>query len=428
MKNYNKVQLGLLLSSSAVRTFTDSFATGLLFVISIKFAGEGVAALTSSVTLLLIFIFSPVFGSLIDKKIFSPGISGGLYILTGILMPLFLTDLNFILIFYLNLLFLVLFNIPAALYMSSWASLTFKGKPATGYSLLASTNTLFYILGTICGSYLVQNDIIWLWAFFKTISSIIVGITLVIIFRKVDTLIFTTNGKRRGSLKTSLSSVQIISTTNKGIFNSTTFNYRIIRNSVIKKISGMNKNVILFSICIIFFALSRTFFLTNVAFTIFAIFDRNLFLYTLVINTAALTAFIFFPFNGRIADFIGNWNYYAIGILATPLYLISFLIFTNDIILVFLWALPMGVITEVAQIGVISSLTRPEDRNSAIGIITSSGALGSVLGAFLLSIAVGNTSLMNLLIIITILIPIFILIPMLYIKKNIPTNYSQNEQ
>ena len=417
-------QLLLLLSSSAIRTFTDSFASGLIFAIAMKFVGNSLTALTSSITLLIIFIFSPIFGLFMDRKIFTAKVSGGMYILTGILMPLFLTKIDFLLILYINLLFLVLFNIPAALYLSSWSSLVFKGKPATGYALLASINMLFNIFGTILGSYLVENNIFFYWAGLKFISSIIVGLILIFVFSRVDEKIFIKNGNKlpingnNKALNKTLKNVQILSTTNKGIFASTSVNYKYFRESIIRKISNMDRFVLLFALCIIFFSTVRTFFLTNVAFTVFNIFKRNIFLYTVVINTAALTAFIFYPFSGKIADKVGSWNYYVTGVILTPLYFISFLLFTNDVLLVILWALPMGVINDVSQIGLISSLTKPEDRNSAIGLIISAGGLGSVIGAFLLSFAVNNIMLLVFLQFFAILIPFALIIPLMVIKAH----------
>lgn len=419
MENLNKNQLILLLSASSFRTLTDSFATGLLFAISMKFIGESVAALTSSITLLLIFIFSPLFGMFIDRRFFSPKLSGGLYILTGLCMPLFLTNLNFLVILYVNLLFLVLFNIPASLYLSSWSSLVFKGKPATGYALLASTNTLFNIFGTILGSFLVENNILSYWVGFKFVTSILVGLCLIFIFTRVDSHVFIANGKNNGKIMNKiLKDPQLISTTNKGIFYTTFVNLRLFRSSLTKKIKAVDNYVLLFSICITFFSISRTFFLTNVAFKVFEIFDKNVFWYTLIINTAALTAFVFYPFNGKIADFVGNWNYYTLGVVLTPFYLVSFIIFTNNILLVVLWALPVGVITDVSQIGVISVMTKPEERNSAIGLITSANALGSVIGAFCLSLAVNHSMLLNIFLIITVIIPFIMLIPLIFIKTH----------
>ena len=418
MEITNKKFLLLLLGSSGLRTFTDTFVTGLLFAYSLKFANEGIAASTSSLMLLLIFIFSPLAGTLIDKKIFTPTISGGLYMATGLLMPLFLLAFNYA-IFFSNLVFLIIFNIPAALYLQSWSSMIFKGKPATGYAILASTNTFFGICGTIIGSFLVQNNIIWFWVDFKFFSSILVGLALILVFKSVDEKIFGPAKKPQiaNGSNLILKNPQITSLENKGIFTSNLINYRLFRESILKKIAKVDRYVLLFSICIAFFAISRTFFLTNVAFTVFDIFNKDIFLYSIVINTAALTAFVFYPFNGRIADYFGNWNYYVIGVSLTPLYLLSFLIFTNDIILIILWALPMGVITEVSQIGIISKMTKPEVRNSAIGLITSSSALGSVIGAFLLSLAVSNTILMSFLLISSILIPFMILFPLVLIRK-----------
>ena len=227
MESSNRNQLILLLGSSALRTFTDSFASGLLFAIAMKYVGESIAALTSSMTLLLIFIFSPFFGLFIDRKIFSAKMSGGLYILTGLMMPLFLTKIDFLFILYLNLLFLVIFNIPAALYLSSWSSLVFKGKPATGYALLASIRTLFNIFGTILGSYLVQEDILSYWVDFKFMSSIIVGLLLIFIFSRVDEKVFMNYGKKlNGNSKNKiLKDPQFLSTTLKGIFSSTFVNF-----------------------------------------------------------------------------------------------------------------------------------------------------------------------------------------------------------
>lgn len=419
MQKANGYQLFLLLGASGIRTFTDTFVTGLLFAYSIKFANASTAALTSSLTLLLVFIFSPFAGSLIDKKIFSPSISGGLYICTGLLMPLFLTSYNFSLVFYSNLLFLVIFNIPAALYLSSWASMVFEGRPSTGYAFLASTNTFFGICGTIIGSFLVENNIIWFWVDFKFFSSIMVGIILVLIFKKVDLQIFGPNKRLKVKNGTNiiLKNSQVISATNKGNFESFQINYRLFRKSIVTRIMNVDRYIIIFSICITFFSIARTFFLTNVAFSVFNIFNQNLFLYSLVINTAALTAFIFYPFNGRIADYIGNWNYYVIGVIATPFYLLSFLIFTNNILLIILWALPMGVITDVSQIGIISKMTKPEKRNSAIGLVTSSAALGSVIGAFLLSIAVDNSLLMMVLLAFSVILPILLLLPLIVIRR-----------
>ena len=421
MENSNTEHLFLLLSSSALRTFTDSFVSGLLFAYSNKVAGESVAALTSSLTLLLIFIFSPIAGSLIDKRIFSPNVSGGLYILTGLLMPFFLTSYNFIYVFYANLFFLVVFNIPASLYLSSWSSLVFKGRPSSGYAVLASTNTFFGICGTILGSFLVENDYIGMWVGFKFLSSIVVGLFLILAFKLVDKRIFGTNGKKvkinvYANIKT-LKDPQMISQTNKGIFTSTIVNYRIFKESIIKRLAKVDRYIIIFGFCIMFFAIARTFFLTNIAFTVFNIFNRNLFFYTVVINTAALTAFVFYPFNGLISDRIGILKYYVIGVLLTPFYLVSFLLFTNDVVLIILWALPMGVITDVSQIGVISLMTTAEERNSAIGFITSLSALGSVIGAFFLSIAVGNNLFMNISLVITIIIPFILLAPLVLIRN-----------
>ena len=421
MENSNTEHLFLLLSSSAFRTFTDSFVSGLLFAYSNKVAGESVAALTSSLTLLLIFIFSPIAGSLIDKRIFSPNVSGGLYILTGLLMPFFLSNYNFIYVFYANLFFLVVFNIPASLYLSSWSSLVFKGRPSSGYAVLASTNTFFGICGTILGSFLVENNFIGMWVGFKFGSSIIVGLFLILAFKKVDKRIFVTNGKKvkintYANIK-ALKDPQMISQTNKGIFTSTIVNYRIFKESILKRLAKVDRYIIIFGFCIMFFAIARTFFLTNIAFTVFNIFNRNLFLYTVVINTAALTAFVFYPFNGLISDRIGSWKYYVIGVLLTPFYLVSFLLFTNDVVLIILWALPMGVITDVSQIGVISLMTTAEERNSAIGFITSLSALGSVIGALFLSIAVGNNLFMNISLFITIIIPFIILAPLILIRN-----------
>lgn len=419
MEKSNTTHLSLLLTSSALRTFTDSFVTGLLFAYSNKVAGEGVAALTSSLTLLLIFIFSPMVGNLIDKRIFSPKISGACYMLTGLLMPLFLSNYNFIYVFYANLLFLVVFNIPASLYLSSWSSLVFKDKPATGYALLASINTFFGIFGTILGSFLVQNELFSFWIDFKFLSSILVGIFLIFTFKMVDSKIFESENKKISSVGSSkpLKETQIISQTNKGIYASALVNYRYFKGSILQKIARVNRYVLLFGFCIMFFSIARTFFLTNVAFTVFNIFDRNIFLYTIVINTAALTAFAFYPFNGMISDHFGSWKYYATGVLITPFYFISFLIFTNNILLIILWALPIGVITDVSQIGIISLLTKKEERNSAIGFITSSNALGSVIGAFLLSIAIGNHFLLDSLIIFTIILPFLLLGPLIVIKN-----------
>ena len=419
MESSNRNQLILLLGSSALRTFTDSFASGLLFAIAMKYVGESIAALTSSMTLLLIFIFSPFFGLFIDRKIFSAKMSGGLYILTGLMMPLFLTKIDFLFILYLNLLFLVIFNIPAALYLSSWSSLVFKGKPATGYALLASIRTLFNIFGTILGSYLVQEDILSYWVDFKFMSSIIVGLLLIFIFSRVDEKVFINNGKKlNGNSKNKiLKDPQFLSTTQKGIFSSTFVNYKYFRQSIVKKVSTLDRYVFLFLICIIFFSIVRTFFLTNVAFTVFTIFNKNIFLYTLVINTAALGAFLFYPFNGRIAEKIGYWRFYVIGVVLTPLYFISFLIFTNEILLVILWALPMGVINDVSQIGIISLLTKQEDRNGSIGLVTSSGALGSLLRAFFLGIAVINIKILRFCLVLSIVIPFLILFPLIKIRS-----------
>ena len=86
---------------------------------------------------------------------------------------------------------------------------------------------------------------------------------------------------------------------------------------------------------------------------------------------------------------------------------------------IILWALPLGVITEVSQIGIISKMTKPEMRNSAIGLISSSGALGSVIGALLLSQAVGNLTLMNIFLILSIIIPFILLFPLFLIKRKI---------
>ena len=418
MNGNNNSHINLLLLSTALRTLTDSFVTGLLFVVAIKFLGNSMAAFASSIMLLIIFLFSPFIGFFIDKKIFSPALAGGSYALTGIFMLLFLNDFN-IVYFYLNLFVLVVFNIPSSIYLSTWSSMVIKGKPAYGYSFLASINTLFYIIGTLFGSYLVQNDILDYWIIIKVVSSILVAIFLVFVFKKVDTILFDSvkpvkvtavkDQSTNGSINFSLSS--------KGFFNPSWFNFKIIKKAITIKITKLNRFLLLFTFIIFTFTLLRTFVLLNVAFKIYDIFEGNIFYYTVIINTAALTAFVFFPFNGKLAEKFGSINYYALGLIITPFYLISFLIFTNPVILIILWALPLGVITEVAQMGVISVMTNKDERNSAIGIITSASAFGSVLGSFLLSTFVNQATIMNVLVLLMIFLPFVLILLILPVKK-----------
>lgn len=400
-----KQMLLFLLSSTALRTLTDSFTFGILFVIALRYSGEATAALVNSLGLLLIFLLSPFIGKIIDQKILSVRLSGIIYSFTGIGMFLFLTSIDFRIVIFVNLMLFVVFNIPASIYLASTSSKIYKGKPASGYSLLASVNTLFYIIGTTIGAYLVQNNHELIWVMLKFSLSIFVGIILALAFKILEYNLQKTETPAINP------QAQILSTTGKVIVSPSFMNLRLFKEFFISRIKAMNKSLVTFVVCIAIFTFARVFYLTTVAFQIYDIFEGDVFMYTLLINTAALTAFLVFPFGGKISDRFGSKNMFILALGLTPLYFLSFIVLSNKILLVILWSLPIGVFSEVSQIGIISHLTSEGERNSAIGLVTSATSLGSVLGSLALSYFVDKSNLHTLLYL-QIFVPI-ILIPIL---------------
>ena len=399
----------LFVIANIVRTTTDSFATGVLFVLTLAYTGDkSIATLVNSITLFILFLFSPIVGYLIDKKILTPFLSALMYCFTGCLMILFLF-IDFRVALYLNLLSLYIFSLPSILYLNTTSSLIIENKPSSGYGLLASINTLSSIIGVTLGASLVETSSgIVVWVYLKVILSSVVGLFLIWIFLHMK------NGSSSEIIQNSPSEAVKIFAVRGLILPNIILGIRnfffLVKNRIksilllysrsnntLKLQDSKTAKVYILALSVAFFTLIRTFFLTNVAFTIFGILNKDIFLYTLVINTAAVTAFLIYPINGWIADKIGSWQFFIIGVLLTPLYFVSFIFITNDIILVLLWAIPIGTITDVSQIGLIAKFTPPNQRSAAIGLVSGASSFGNMLGSLLLSFFVYKVILSQLL-------------------------------
>ena len=305
--------------------------------------------------------------------------------------------IDFRIALYLNLLSLYIFSLPSILYLNTTSSLIIENRPSSGYGLLASVNTLSSIIGVTIGASFVETQTgLIFWVYLKVISSFAVGLVLILIFRHMKT---EYSSKQVPTIPSEVVKIYAV----RGLLlPSVIIGFRHFFSIMKKRIKSIvllyshpstvlgtfddnTAKVYILTFSVAFFTFIRTFFLTNVAFTIFGILNNDIFLYTLVINTAAVTAFFIYPINGWISDRIGSWWFYSIGVLITPLYFLSFQVITNDIVLVFFWAMPIGTITDVSQIGLIARLTPPEQRSSAIGLMSGASSFGNMLGSLLLS-------------------------------------------
>ena len=405
------------------RILNDTMAAGIFFTLTLKYVNENTGALVYSFSLLLTFLFSPLLGFLIDKKILNLKSSALIYFLSGIGMILFLINsLTFESIIFLNLIIMTFSTIPMLLYFNILSGLLVKGKPATGYGYYSMTNTFGAIIGAILGAFLVTFDqSLLFWVIIKIILTVFAGfcfLTLRPLFDLMieDTLIYTQERgsslgpsasviKDRGTIVQTLQYTSLES--NKLDFNvpaKDTYNYQ------------WRKFIILLSFSIFLLTLIRAFFLVIVAFDVFKIFDNDVFLYTTISNLAALLTLILFPIIGKLVDKLKPWNSLSLGIVIHTVYLGLFLLVAKSYFTIILWVLPVWPIVEISYLGLITERIPLNKRSQSIGIINSFIALGSMLGTYLITIFL-NTDLFNVVILIPVLLPIFIIVFLIPLRK-----------
>ncbi len=418
--------LFFFLIATFFRILNDTMASGIFFTLTLKFVDENTAALVYSFSLLLTFIFSPLIGIMMDKKIINLKISAILYFFSGLGMILFLIhSLTFESIIFLNLILMTVATIPMLLYFNILSGLVVKGKPAKGYGYYSMTNTFGSIIGGILGAFLVTFDqsLVW-WVVIKIILTIFVGL-LFLSLKSLFGLMLDDNlpyiqekgsslGPTAEVIKDRGTMVQTLALTT--LETAPTGN--IVPVEITYK-SQWKLFIGLLAISIFLLTLIRAFFLVIVAFDVFKIFNNDVFLYTTVSNLAALVTLVLFPFIGRFAEKIGTWNSLTFGVVIHTIYLGAFLILARNYLTVVLWVLPVWPIVEISYLGLITEKVSLNKRSQSIGIINSAIALGSMIGTYLITIFL-HSSVFNIVILIPVFLPIiivFLLLPIRYYKN-----------
>ena len=406
------------------RILNDTMAAGIFFTLTLKYVNENTAALVYSFSLLLTFLFSPLLGFLIDKKVLDLKLSSFIYFLSGIGMILFLINsLSFESIIFLNLIIMTFSTVPMLLYFNILSGLLVKGKPATGYGYYSMTNTFGAIVGAILGAFLVTFDTTLIfWIIIKIVLTIFVGLlflSLKSIFELMieDSIIYIP--EKASSLGPSASVIKdrgtIIQTLQFTTLESSKLEFNIPVTDT--KNYQWKKFIIYLSLSIFLLTLIRAFFLVIIAFDVFKIFNNDIFLYTTVSNLAALLTLVLFPFIGKIVDKLKTWNSLFLGIIIHTIYLGLFLLVAKSYILVLLWVLPVWPIIEISYLGLITEKVSMNKRSQTIGIINSSIALGSMIGTYMITIFL-NTDILNIVILLPVVLPVFIAFLLIPLKGN----------
>ncbi len=404
------------------RVLSDTMSSGLFFTLSLKYTNESTAAFVLTFSLLLTFLFSPLLGFFIDKKILNLKSASILYFLSCLGMVLFLIKfINFEIIILLNLLFMSFTTIPIILYLNILAGMVIKGKSAQGYGLNSLTNTLASIIGGIIGAFLVTFDqSLIFWVFIKIIITVLIGIFLLWIKPLFELLIEDNLVIDREKIHTFGPSAKVIK--DRGMIIQTlplTTLESTISNSIDKTSLTTRRSwykiVILLSICIFLLTMIRSFALTIVSINVFTFFDNDIFIYTTISNLASLVTLILFPLISRIVEKIGTWRGLSVGILIHILYLGFFLLIPKSYLTVLVWSLPIWPIVEISYLDYITERVSLNRRSQTIGIVNSAIALGSMIGTFVLTISL-NSSYLYMLALIPIFLPIFIFLFLIPIK------------
>jgi len=420
---------------------SEAFGGGVLYVLALKYAGESIAVSVVTLSLLISFVFSPMIGYLIDIQLLRPKIISLTYLISASLMPAFLFseifNENFSIPLYLNIIFLGLFSMPSGAYLGYISSMLIRSRPASGFSLAAAVNTLASIIGGVSAAGVIsasQTLEIWVW-----LKIILTVFTSSLLFASLSRYERLRRHERQDLKDQELSprspSAQIKATSiilklrgvmvtndSKEILRSQiprqSLSLSLVRRSLAlaRLNSGWEPKIFLLTVSLFLLTAARSFFFINVTFQIFEILQNDVFLYIAVSNVAAVTAFLAFPIAGVISDKIGAWKFLEIGILLLPIYLASFLLASGNYaptILIVLWALPVSLIIEVSQLGLVVE-TAPRNRAIAMGIIGSGSSLGNMLGTFLLGLVL-KSSFLPVLLWISVFVPIlsgFFIIPL----------------